>query len=624
LDFDPYTRIAATSGRASRCAGTCTTIAAAALVGALLFPALVQAQAVTASLLDLSTNSVISNFVVGNGPQGAAWSGTVAFVTNENDNSLVRLDMTTSPPTVNQTFTGFPESFLPNAVAVNPAGTRVIVSGDGTNLYILDVSVTPFTIADTVTVIADAGGVAYYSNGTRAIVANEGNVLILDVTTVPAGVTTVALGNQAHGVAVNAAGTRAVVSIDTGGVQVLDLTTIPPSLIGSVVGPLTGDPLGVAISPDGTRAIYAQESTPAPAAIVVDLSGVTLSVVATVPLSILSPSAVAFNPATGAALIAGDDGVAVLNPPYTAVNATIAHPGRRGATSYSLAVNPAGTRALVLHEDTFFCTYPIDFGDVVVNTTKTIVETCQNTGSGPFTVNTVSVSAGFGLNGVPALPLVLAAGASFTFNVTFTPPSAGPQTGSLNVVGDTFDSSVSLSGNGVIAFAPVLQSAASRKVHGGAGTFDLPLSLIATAPNTEPRQGPAQMIVFTFDKPLSGATATITEGTATAGTPTFSGNDVLVPLTGVTNQQYVTIALTNVAAVDGGTGGSGSVRVGFLAGDVNQNRVVTVADLGLVNQQLAQVVTAANFLRDVNASGTLTVADKGITNANLTKSLPAP
>jgi hypothetical protein len=66
------------------------------------------------------------------------------------------------------------------------------------------------------------------------------------------------------------------------------------------------------------------------------------------------------------------------------------------------------------------------------------------------------------------------------------------------------------------------------------------------------------------------------------------------------------------------------VRLGFLVGDVNQNRVVTVADLNLVNAQLAQSVTAANYLKDVNASGTLTVTDKGITNTNLSRSLPAP
>ena len=169
--------------------------------------------------------------------------------------------------------------------------------------------------------------------------------------------------------------------------------------------------------------------------------------------------------------------------------------------------------------------------------------------------------------------------------------------------------------------APVLQAAASRMVHGLA-TFDLPLSLDPSNPTTEPRQGAARTILLTFDKPISAATALVTEGTATAAAPTFSGNDVLVGLTGVANQQYVTVSLSNVAPTDGGTGGSGSVRIGFLIGDVSQNRVVTVADLGLVNAQLAQVVTAANFLKDVNATGTLTVADKGITNSKLTNALP--
>ncbi len=175
-----------------------------------------------------------------------------------------------------------------------------------------------------------------------------------------------------------------------------------------------------------------------------------------------------------------------------------------------------------------------------------------------------------------------------------------------------------------VAPAPVFQAAASRRVHGAAGTFDLPLSLTSTNPSTEPRQGPSQSIVFTFDKPINGATVAVTEGTATAAAPTFSGNDVVVGLTGVSNQQYVTVSLKSVTSTDGGIGGSGSVRVGFLTGDVNQTRVVSIADLGLINAQLAQPVTAANFVKDVNASGTLTLADKGIANANLTKALPLP
>ena len=172
--------------------------------------------------------------------------------------------------------------------------------------------------------------------------------------------------------------------------------------------------------------------------------------------------------------------------------------------------------------------------------------------------------------------------------------------------------------------APTFVGAASRKVHGAAGTFDLPLNALTTSPTTEPRQGPAQTIVFTFDKPIAAAMVSIAEGAATAAAPSFGGNDVVVGLTGVMDQQYVTVSLTSVASLDGGTGGSGSVRIGFLVGDANQSRVVSVGDLGLVNAQLAQPVTAANFLKDVNATGTLTVADKGITNANLTKGLPAP
>lgn len=171
---------------------------------------------------------------------------------------------------------------------------------------------------------------------------------------------------------------------------------------------------------------------------------------------------------------------------------------------------------------------------------------------------------------------------------------------------------------------PLLTGSSSRKVHGHAGTFDLPLGNTPSNPTTEPRLGPTQTIVFTFDGVVTGGTASVTEGAATAGAPTFSGNELIVPLTGVSNAQYVTVAVAGVSTAGGGTGGSGSIRIGFLAGDVSQNRVVTLADLVLVNAQLARLVTSSNYLKDVNASGTLTVGDILITNANLAKALPPP
>jgi hypothetical protein len=112
---------------------------------------------------------------------------------------------------------------------------------------------------------------------------------------------------------------------------------------------------------------------------------------------------------------------------------------------------------------------------------------------------------------------------------------------------------------------PVLVSAKTRRIHGSIPTpFDLPLSLDTAAPTTEPRLGPNTTIVFTFDKPVTTAVATILEGIATIGTMTFNGSDVIVDLTGDNDIQYVAVGVTNVDAMDGGSGGSGMVRIGFL------------------------------------------------------------
>jgi hypothetical protein len=170
---------------------------------------------------------------------------------------------------------------------------------------------------------------------------------------------------------------------------------------------------------------------------------------------------------------------------------------------------------------------------------------------------------------------------------------------------------------------PGFIAAASRKTHGTAGAFNLPLLLMPLNPSTEPRVSSSVQIVMTFDSPISSATVAVT-GFATLGTTTFSGNNVFVDLTGVSDMQYVTVALTNVSSTTGGTGGSGSVRVGFLAGDVNGSRVVSVTDVGIVNAALGQVLSTGNYLNDVNVSGAITVSDKSIVNAQLTHALPPP
>src|SRR4029077_309529 len=91
-------------------------------------------------------------------------------------------------------------------------------------------------------------------------------------------------------------------------------------------------------------------------------------------------------------------------------------------------------------------------------------------------------------------------------------------------------------------------SAASRKVHGIAGTFDIPLTLTGNV-GIECRSGGAtnnyQMIV-NFATPVPVGSASVTSGTGSVSSFSVSGSEVTVNLTGVTNVQRITVTLFNV------------------------------------------------------------------------------
>ena len=283
------------------------------------------------------------------------------------------------------------------------------------------------------------------------------------------------------------------------------------------------------------------------------------------------------------------------------------------STSLTFTVGNPNATFTTLTNIIFFDSLPS--GMVVANPTG-LVNNCGGS------INNVSAGDSvISMSGVNLAP-----GASCTWKVDVAAISAGAKnnttsatTSNESAAGGTASASLNVLG------MPGFVGASSRKTHGTAGTFDLPLAATPLNPTTEPRAGPTQTIVMTFDRAIVSAdNPTISEGAATFGSMSFSGNDVTMNFTGVTNPQYVTFNLTNVTATDGGTGGTGSVRVGFLFGDVTQSRQVTVSDVGTVNSVLLQAVSNANFLKDVNVDGKLTVSDVGLTNANLLKKLPAP
>ncbi|MBA3962043.1 MAG: exo-alpha-sialidase [Chthoniobacterales bacterium] len=163
-----------------------------------------------------------------------------------------------------------------------------------------------------------------------------------------------------------------------------------------------------------------------------------------------------------------------------------------------------------------------------------------------------------------------------------------------------------------------LVSAASRLTQGTAGTFDINMPLTGTS-GVECRSASTYNAVFTFDAPVTSGQVTVLSGTATVGTITFSGNSMIVPLTGVTSAEVVTLHTQNI---NGDGQAHGDVPFGFLVGDADATRVVGKSDQTLVQGQLRQPVTSANFREDLNADGRIQNGDVQLVKADKGHTIP--
>jgi uncharacterized repeat protein (TIGR01451 family) len=158
---------------------------------------------------------------------------------------------------------------------------------------------------------------------------------------------------------------------------------------------------------------------------------------------------------------------------------------------------------------------------------------------------------------------------------------------------------------------PGLLSVVSRQVHGGSGTFDLPLS--TTNRVIEPRDGSGNFtIVFNFNEPVNSGTAAVTGGSVGSVNTSFSGNSMLVSLTGVNDQQALTITVNNVSGPGEGTFSTASTQVGFLIGDVNADSTVNIGDTIPTRSHAGQPLTSSNFQYDVNVDGQIDVGDSAV------------
>jgi hypothetical protein len=178
-----------------------------------------------------------------------------------------------------------------------------------------------------------------------------------------------------------------------------------------------------------------------------------------------------------------------------------------------------------------------------------------------------------------------------------------------------------------------LVSAGSRKTHGSSGTFDvdLPFSfgLPVPPPGIECRAGGGtggdHTLVFTFNNiPVSGSATVVSGAGSVAGSPIFSGHEMQVNLTGVTNAQQIGVIL-NVTDNSGQSFSNPEgipVSMAVLIGDVNGNGVVSNTDVASVKAQVAAPIDSSNFRVDVNANGVISNTDVSTTKAQVGATLP--
>ncbi len=175
--------------------------------------------------------------------------------------------------------------------------------------------------------------------------------------------------------------------------------------------------------------------------------------------------------------------------------------------------------------------------------------------------------------------------------------------------------------------APNLVAAKSRKLHAAAGNLDVAIDIsqpVSGFISIEPREiGSGHLIVFQFDTAIASVgSATLSDALGnplgSVASPTFSGSEVLVPLSGIPNNTRTAVS---VSAVNGST--TATVSVGFLAGDVDSDGTVSSADVSGVKARSGLAATAVTAAFDVNGSGSVNAVDISAVKANLGQTIPA-
>lgn len=174
------------------------------------------------------------------------------------------------------------------------------------------------------------------------------------------------------------------------------------------------------------------------------------------------------------------------------------------------------------------------------------------------------------------------------------------------------------------ATALSLVNVVSRKVHGSAGQFDLPVNtsgIFNSGLSIEPRAiGSGHLIVFTFDEAVTapGSVTVVDALGAPIGNtapPVVAGNQVSVNVADVPDRRSIKVTLTGVSGASSTIDATASL--GFLYGSFSDALSVTPRDTSANKVRSGHPIDANSFRYDVNISGLVNAADIATTKTRM-------
>ena len=242
-----------------------------------------------------------------------------------------------------------------------------------------------------------------------------------------------------------------------------------------------------------------------------------------------------------------------------------------GVTAGALASSPAS----------------LSFGSVQASNPKTVAGTLTNSGGSSISITQANISGtGFSLSGL-TLPFTLAAGQSKSFNVTFTPQAGGSASGSLAIVSNASNPSLSIPLTASSATPGVLSTSDSSLTFGS-----VPVAGSATQSETLTNTG--------------GSTVTVTQANVSGSA--FRTSGLSLPLTLSPGQSFTFGAVFNPT-----TGGSITGSISVVSDASDSSLTISLAGTATVPGQLALSPASLNF-------GTVTVGQAKSLPATLTAS----